>query len=115
MTSAMRLFPRGSGLSACLLLAACGGDAGEATLTVEGSYSGTSETSCQVALRNEKEGSLQQSQQLGSSFREDFKVKDGKGRYYVEVQCGGGKMGRSTVFDFEPPRASITLADIEIR
>ena len=58
---------------------------------------------------------MQDSHELGPSFREDFEVDDGKGRYYVEVQCGGGKMGRSPAFDFDPPRTRITLRDIEIR
>jgi hypothetical protein len=115
MPTTTRHFLHGSAMLGCLFLAACNGDKGEATLTIEGSYSGTSETSCQVALRKEKEGTLQQSHALAPSFREDFTVNDGQGRYYVEVNCGGGKMGRSPTFDFEPPRASITLADIEIR
>jgi hypothetical protein len=110
----MRLFLSAFGTSACLVLAACDG-ASSNILTIEGTYSNSTESSCQVALRNEADFKLQDSHELGPSFHEDFEVNDGKGRYYVEVQCGGGKMGRSPAFDFDPPRARISLRDIEIR
>jgi hypothetical protein len=114
MTNTMRHILSGFGISACLALAACG-QGSASTLTVEGTYSNSSEPKCQVALRNDANAKLQQSHELGPSFREDFEVSDGKGMYYVEIQCGGGKMGRSPAFEFEPPRARITLNDIEIR
>ena len=114
MTRSIRHTANGPVIFACLVLAACNRGEGEATLTIEGTYSGSTESACQVALRNSTTGKLQQSHELGPSFREDFTVDDGKGSYYVEINCGGGKMGRSPFFDFEPPRARITLHDIEI-
>ncbi len=114
MKESIRHIAIGLAMLASLVLAACSNGTSEATLTVEGTYSGSTESACQVALRSVATGRLQQSHELGPSFREDFTVDDGKGQYYVEINCGGGKMGRSPFFDFDPPRARITLHDIEI-
>jgi len=96
-----------------LLLSACGG-APDAVMTVEGSYSGTTEAKCQVALRSESTNKLQDSYELEPSFRQDFAIEQGKGQYYVEVHCSDGKMAYSPPFDFDPPRGRISLRNIEL-
>ena len=60
-------------------------------------------------------GRLMDSHQLGPSFREDYTMGDVKGSYLVEVHCSDGKYANSPPFDFEPPRARITLRNIELR
>ncbi len=96
-------------------LSAAGGCAERNTsvLTLEGSYSGTSADSCQLALRN-ADGELVESHAVPPSFHQEFGVPPGKARYYAEVHCPDGKEGTSPGFDFEPPRSGMKLRDIEL-
>jgi len=82
-------------------------------LTLEGAYTGTTSSTCQMALRTEA-GELVESHGVPSSFRQDYAVATGKGRYRVELVCPDGKVGSSPSFDFEPPRGTVKLRDIEL-
>ena len=101
-----------SGLLLGLALSACNGTH-ESTLTVEGSFSGTTEKSCQVAVRDEATRKLVDSHQLEPDFRQDYSVEE-KGRYYVEIHCADGKQGMSESFDYSPPHGGISLGTIEL-
>ena len=101
----------GSALLLCLPLAGCGGGGGN-VLTLEGTYSGNSESSCSVGVYDASTFKLVESHVGEPSFKLDYDVA--KGRYYVEVHCGDGKFGKAPPFDFEPPRARVTLRDIEL-
>ena len=112
MTGRARRIASLATLSSCVLLAACHGKG--ATLTLEGNYSGTTESSCQVSVREVGTWRLMDSYQLEPSFRQDFEMGEEKGSYIAEVHCADGKSGSSPPFEFEPPRARTTLRDIEL-
>jgi len=100
----------GGALLACLSLAACGN---ENQLTLDGTYSGTSESSCSVGVYDAGTFKLVESHSGGPNFS-NLEYSVDKGRYYVEVHCGDGKYGSSPPFDFQPPRARIALRNIEL-
>ena len=102
----------GLGLLA-VALAACGRPTNDAVLTFEGSYTGTTSSSCHMAVRA-SDGSLVDSYTVEPSFRQDFAVAPAKGRYHVEIRCDDGKIANTPDFDFEPPRETITLGEIEL-
>ena len=100
----------------CLLagaLAACGRPTNDAVLIFEGSYTGTTSSSCHLAARA-SDGSLVDSYTVESTFRQEFAVASAKGRYRAEIRCSDGKMANTQDFDFEPPRETITLGEIEL-
>ena len=97
-------------LLACLLLASC--ERPQNVLTLEGTYSGTTESSCSVGVFDARTFKLVEAHAGEPSFRLDYTVD--KGSYYVEVHCVDGKFGKSPPFDFDPPRTRITLRDIEL-
>jgi len=103
----------GIGLLAGMTLAACSAGPDDPVLTLEGSYTGTTSSSCQMALRA-ADGSLVESHEVEPSFRQAFAVAPGKGRYRAEIHCPDGKQANIPDFDFEPPRARITLGEIEL-
>ena len=102
----------GSALLLCLSLTGCGGG-GDNVLTLEGSYSGNSGSSCSVGVYDAGSFKLVESHTGEPNFKLEYSVP--KGRYYVEVHCGDGKFGNTAPFDFEPPRARVTLGNIELR
>jgi hypothetical protein len=99
-----------SALLASLLLASCEGPRN--VLTLEGTYSGTTESSCSVGVFDARTFKLVEAHAGEPSFKLDYTVD--KGSYYVEIHCVDGKFGRSPPFDFEPPRARVTLRNIEL-
>jgi len=103
----------GLGLLAGIALAACSGRTDDPVLTLEGTYTGTTSSSCQMALRTSG-GALVESHAVEPSFRQEFVVAPGKGRYHAEIHCPDGKVANIPDFDFEPPRARITLGEIEL-
>jgi hypothetical protein len=96
----------------CFGLAACSGNRANAELTIEGSFTGTTETQCQLALRVVGSEELVDSVAVGSDFRQVFKVEPDKKQYFVQVSCPDGKYGRSQDFYFEPPRSGMQLPQI---
>jgi hypothetical protein len=96
-----------------LALTACA-DRGSSVLTVEGTYSGTTSESCQLALRVAGTQELVDAYELPADFHQDFSVPADKESYRVEVHCPDGKSGSAPAFDFEPPRMKITLNNIEL-
>ena len=101
----------GIGMLAGMALAACSGGARDPVLILEGSYTGTTSSSCQMALRA-ADGSLVDSHEVEPNFRQEFAVATGKGSYHAEIHCPDGKVANTPDFDFEPPRAKITFGQI---
>jgi len=83
-------------------------------LTLEGTYRGTTSESCQLSLRVASSQALVDSHQVPATFDETFDVPANKESYSVEVHCPDGKVGFVPALDFEPPRATITLNNIEL-
>jgi hypothetical protein len=94
-------------------LAACGRPTNDAVLIFEGSYTGTTSSSCRMAVRA-SDGSLVDSYTVESTFHQEFAVASAKARYRAEIRCSDGKMANTPEFDFEPPRVKITLGEIEL-
>jgi hypothetical protein len=102
------------GLLLVLALPACHSDMGEDALTIEGGYTGTTASSCQLALRSAGDWKLVDARAVAPSFREQFAVEARARRYYVEIHCPDGKAGTGEEFDFAPPRASISLGTMQL-
>jgi hypothetical protein len=100
-------------LALACALSACSGGAQDPVLTLEGSYTGTTSSSCQMALRT-ADGTLVESHAVPPAFHQAFTVKTGKGHYFGEIRCLDGKTANINGFDFEPPRATITLGEIPL-
>jgi hypothetical protein len=83
-------------------------------LTLEGTYSGTTSESCQLAVRVASSQALVESHEVPASFHQDFDVPANKERYSVEVHCPDGKVGFVPALDFEPPRQKVTLNEIQL-
>ena len=94
-------------------LAACGRPTNDAVLTFEGSYTGTTSSSCRMAVRA-SDGSLVDSYTVEPSFRQEFAVAPVNARYHAEIRCPDGKIANTPEFDFEPPREKIDLGSIEL-
>ena len=94
-------------------LAACGGQTNDAVLIFEGSYTGTTSSSCRMAVRA-SDGSLVDVYTVEPSFRQEFAVASANDRYHAEIRCPDGKMANTPEFDFEPPREKIDLGSIEL-
>jgi hypothetical protein len=94
-------------------LAACGRPTNDAVLIFEGSYTGTTSSSCQMAVRA-SDGSLVDSYTVEPTFRQEVAVASAKGRYHAEILCPDGKRANTPEFDFEPPREKITLGEVEL-
>jgi hypothetical protein len=114
MDAIPRRLPKASAAALlCLLLSACTGTSDD-VLTVAGSYSGTTASSCQLALRTAGDWKLVETHAVPAEFRQDFSVEPKRARYYVEVHCSDGKAASSPEFDFSPPRATIYLQPLAL-
>ena len=98
----------------CAGLSGCIGSDGSAELTVEGSFTGTSEEECSLALRSADDQKLVDSVSVKSSFREVFAVDAERRQYVAVITCSDGKSGHSPGFYFEPPRSGIQLQQITV-
>ena len=103
----------GSAFVLCLGLSGCASGSHN-SLTLQGSYTGeTAGSSCSVGVYDAGTYKLVESHVGDSHFELEYAVE--RGRYYVEIHCGDGKYGTSPPFAFEPPRARVTLTNIELR
>ena len=102
----------GALLGAALL--SCAGCMAQSQLTVAGSYAGTEEKECQLALRAVEGDHLVDTVSVGKEFRQVFSVDPQRAAYFVQVSCDDGKSGRSPVFYFEPPKSGMQLNEISL-
>lgn len=94
-------------------LAACGAPTNDAVLIFEGSYTGTTSSSCHMAVLA-SDGSLVDSFTVEPTFRQEFAVASEKERYHAEIRCSDGKRANTPDFDFEPPKQTIILGEIKL-